>query len=62
MNNILLDEQHGFCSGRSNTTCNVTLCNYIFNDVNAHSQDLSNYKIYLFCDLSNYTDFAKDFD
>jgi hypothetical protein len=30
VNNIIIDEQHGFCTGWSTTTCNLVLSNFIF--------------------------------
>jgi len=35
---VLADEQHGFRPGRSTVTCNITLCNYIFNSFNVGAQ------------------------
>jgi len=46
-----MEEQHGFRSGRSTTSCNAVFCNYIFEAIKAHSQ----------VDVI-FTDFCKAFD
>ncbi|MBO8614397.1 hypothetical protein INO66_13420, partial [Staphylococcus aureus] len=37
VNRLLMEEQHGFRSGRSTTTCNAVFFNYIFEAFKAHS-------------------------
>lgn len=51
VNNIVIDEQHGFHTGRSTTTCNLVLNNFIFEAFQKRSQ----------VDVV-YTDFYKAFD
>jgi len=48
---ILIDEQHGFRSGRSITTCNAIFSGYVLDTFRIHSQV-----------NVIYTDFAKAFD
>jgi hypothetical protein len=51
LNNVLVDEQHGFRPGRSTTTCNLVFSTYIYDSFRMHSQ----------VDVI-YTDFTKAFD
>lgn len=51
MNSVLVDEQHGFCIGRSTITCNMVFYSYIMNAFRHHNQ----------VDVI-YTDFTKAFD
>lgn len=38
INNIIIEEQHGFFSGHSTTTYNVVFCNFVFNAFSQNSQ------------------------
>ncbi|KAL4084085.1 hypothetical protein QTP88_029401 [Uroleucon formosanum] len=51
VNNILIEEQHGFRPGRSTTTCNLVFSNFVFDSFKKRSQ----------VDVV-YTDLAKAFD
>lgn len=51
VNNILIEAQHGFCPGRSTTTCNLVFSNFIFESFKKRSHV---YEVY--------TDLAKAFD
>lgn len=51
INNVIMEEQHGFFPGRSATTCNILFCNFVFDAFSQNSQ----------VDVV-YTDFKKAFD
>jgi len=48
---VLIDDQHGFCPGRSTTTCNAIFTSYVLDAFSNRSQV-----------DEIYTDFAKAFD
>lgn len=50
INNLILEKQHGFRSGRSTTTCNLVFSNHVQNSFEQNSQ----------VDVT-YTDFSKSF-